>query len=138
MIYIYTTKIFKIIKSKRQPKSLKKLLTSAKFTTKPTGLIVTFTRCGRRNCGIWLNLIQGSEFYITSKNGKISRIKNDFICHGSTPNIFQQLPEDYQINIFTSTQTKLVVPKFEMLEQECTHTNVSPEYAALIEYRCGQ
>ena len=50
----------KIIKSKRQPKSLKKLLTSAKLPTENTTPIVK--KCGRPNCGTCINLLEGTSY----------------------------------------------------------------------------
>ena len=65
----------RIIKSKRQPKSLKKLLTSAKLTTEEK---FTVKKCGRSNCGICLNLIEGSNFEF--KSGIQFTVKNNFTC----------------------------------------------------------
>ena len=57
----------KIIKSKRQPKSLKKLLTSAKLPTENTTPIVK--KCGRPNCGTCINLLEGTSYIFNSPSG---------------------------------------------------------------------
>ena len=66
----------KIIKSKRQPKSLKKLLTSAKLPTENTTPIVK--KCGRPNCGTCINLLEGTSYIF--KSGHIFTVKNHFTC----------------------------------------------------------
>ena len=66
----------KIIKSKRQAKSLKKLLTNAKL---PTDIIEpTVKKCGRSNCGICINLIEGTFFEFNT--GHKFTVKNNFTC----------------------------------------------------------
>ena len=50
----------KIIKSKRQSKSLKKLLTSAKLSKDDT--IPSVKKCGRSNCGICQNIMEGQSY----------------------------------------------------------------------------
>lgn len=68
-----------IIKSKRQPKSLKKLITSAKLPKAPE--ICTVKKCGRSNCGNCLYLIEGTDF--TFKSGTVFRVKNSMTCASS-------------------------------------------------------
>ena len=65
-----------IIKSKRQPKSLKKFLTSAKLQQDLP--IYRVTKCKRPNCGVCAYLTEGSEFHF--KNGFTFKIKNNFTC----------------------------------------------------------
>ena len=68
---------FEIIKSKRQPKSLKKLLTSAKFdpgNIKPR----TVQKCNYPTCGICASIIEGESF--TFKGGQIFQVRNYFTC----------------------------------------------------------
>ena len=65
-----------IIKSKRQPKSLKKILTKAEFNTNTRTPSVS--KCGRSNCGICQNMKEGSDFYF--KNGQYFKVKNSFTC----------------------------------------------------------
>lgn len=66
----------KITKSKRQPKSLKKLLTSAKLPSTNTTPMVK--KCGRPNCGTCPHLIEGSTYNFHS--GHTFVVKNDFSC----------------------------------------------------------
>ena len=66
----------KFIKSKRQPKSLEKILTSAKFDTSNNK--ATVSRCNHPRCGICSNLIEGDTF--TFKNGQTFKVKNGFDC----------------------------------------------------------
>ena len=66
-----------IIKSKRQSKSLKTILTNAKLSTVTD--IPKVTKCNRFNCGVCAYLIEGSEFKF--KTGHIFRIKNNFSCY---------------------------------------------------------
>jgi hypothetical protein len=65
-----------IIKSKKQPYSLKKILTNAKLHSSSPEAIVK--KCGRPNCGTCPHLQEGSEFHF--KQGQIFKIKNDFTC----------------------------------------------------------
>ena len=50
---------FKIIKSKRQPNNLKRLLTKAKFSNSDHHEVI---RCHRPNCGLCVHLIEGDAF----------------------------------------------------------------------------
>ena len=59
-----------IIKSKRQPKSLKRILTSAQLCSKTTES--TVKKCGRSNCRICLNLSEGPEFHF--KQGQCFKV----------------------------------------------------------------
>ncbi|MEW8548114.1 MAG: hypothetical protein AB2693_31815, partial [Candidatus Thiodiazotropha sp.] len=56
----------KIIKSKRQPQNLKKLLTKAKFDSKKTE-IKTVTKCKRPNCGLCVHITEGNYYDFHSK-----------------------------------------------------------------------
>ena len=61
---------YKIIKTKRQPKNLKKLLARAKYTyveDNPKAL-----RCNRPNCGLFLHLIEDEE--LTFKCGRTMKV----------------------------------------------------------------
>ena len=51
---------YTIIKSKRQPNNLKRLLTKAKFTD--TQELPKISKCNRPNCGVCEHLITESEF----------------------------------------------------------------------------
>lgn len=65
-----------IIKSKRQPRNLKQILTCAKFTeTEQNDNKVT--RCGRSNCRLCPYLLEGPEFKF---NGKIFRVNAPMSC----------------------------------------------------------
>ena len=69
-------KTHKLIKCKKQHKSLKRLLTNAKLyktTTKPE-----VKRCGRPNCGTCPHLLEGSVFLF--KQGESFTIKTNFTC----------------------------------------------------------
>ena len=50
---------YKIIKSKRQPYNLKRLLTKAKFTSNDTCEV---RKCTRPNCGLCIHLVEGNSF----------------------------------------------------------------------------
>ena len=65
---------YKLIKVKRQPYSLKRLLTKAKFTSNNAALKVT--KCNRSNCGLCILLLEGHTF--TFKCGK-----KNFNTHGN-------------------------------------------------------
>ena len=69
-----------IIKSKRQPKSLKKLLTKAKLPAEEEEN-QTITKCGRSNCGNCLYMIEGSTFKF--KNGMVFKVKHSMSCASS-------------------------------------------------------
>ena len=66
----------KLIKSKRQPPSLKRLLTKAKFSENKTETYKV-TRCGRSNCSLCQHITEG-EFY--NFNGKIFRVNANMSC----------------------------------------------------------
>lgn len=68
----------KIIKSKRQPRSLKKILTSARIQSGNNSQTPTVKKCGRSNCGICNNINEGSEFRF--KDGQIFKVKHYFTC----------------------------------------------------------
>ena len=66
-----------IIRSKRQPKSMKRILTQAKFNLETTNK-PTVKKCGRSNCGICINIIEGSELRL--EQGQRFTIRTDFTC----------------------------------------------------------
>lgn len=68
--------IHQIIKSYKQPKSLKKILTKAKLSSEITDAKVK--KCGRSNCATCPNLLEGSEFFF--KEGQKFKIKSNFTC----------------------------------------------------------
>lgn len=67
---------YKIIKSKRQPKNLKKLLTRAKFTENQDNPKVS--RCNRSKCGLCIHLIEGEEFNF--KCGRTIKVVTNITC----------------------------------------------------------
>ena len=69
-------KNYKIIKSKRQPPNLKRLLTKAKFEEMSSTPKVY--RCNRPNCGLCKYLIKGDRF--TFKCGKTTKINQNTSC----------------------------------------------------------
>ena len=70
-----------LLKSTRQPKNLKKILTRAKFETYPK--INQITKCGDPRCGICLSkqLIEGTE--IDLKCGINFIVKNSMTCYST-------------------------------------------------------
>ena len=70
---------YPIIKSKRQAKSLKSILTNAKL--EPPSRIPEVKKCNRANCGVCNYLSEGSVFHF--KEGPIFKIRNDFTCDSS-------------------------------------------------------
>ncbi|GAB1599900.1 uncharacterized protein LOC115230173 [Argonauta hians] len=68
-----------LIKCKRQPKSLKGLLTSAKIPNRNNNYSVT--KCHRPNCGICNFLIESPTYNF--KSGKTFHIKHNFSCTSS-------------------------------------------------------
>ena len=67
-----------IIKSKRQPQNLKRILTNAKFSLNDN-CENSVTKCGRSNCGLCSQLIEGTEFDF--KNGKIFKVNAPMTCN---------------------------------------------------------
>jgi len=67
---------YSIIKSKRQPANLKKILTRAKFDE--TTSEATVSKCGRTNCGLCVHLIEGNCFKF--KNGKTFKVTTSMSC----------------------------------------------------------
>ena len=67
---------YKFIKSKRQERNLKKLLTRAKFAEKP--YTPTVTRCNRPKCDLCKHLIEGESF--TFKCGRVFKVRSDISC----------------------------------------------------------
>ena len=66
----------KIINSKRQPKNLKRILTSSKFDSQEHTPRVT--KCNRRRCKTCPDLIEGTN--ITFNNGKSFHVKANMSC----------------------------------------------------------
>ena len=67
-----------IIKSKRQPQNLKRILTNAKFSLNDH-CENSVTKCNRSNCGLCSQLIEGTEFDF--KNGKIFKVNAPMTCN---------------------------------------------------------
>ena len=67
-----------IIKSHRQLKNLKKLITRAKFQEKQNDIPPTISKCGRSNCGICDILVEGESFKF--KNGPLFKVKINMDC----------------------------------------------------------
>ena len=67
-----------IIKSKRQPKSLKKLISSAKLPNRQEHSV---TKCGKLNCETCAYILEGATFQF--KNGTIFKIKQSMNCASS-------------------------------------------------------
>ena len=67
------------IKSHRQPKNLKKLITRTKFEEKLNDMPPSISKCGRSNCGILGNiLVEGESFKF--KNGPLFKLKSNMDC----------------------------------------------------------
>ena len=66
------------IKSKRQPKSLKKILTRAAFNDNETEERKNVTKCGRSNCGTCHYLLEGNSFSFS--NGSTFYVKTNMNC----------------------------------------------------------
>ena len=64
---------YKLIKSKRQPYKLKRLLTKAKFTSSNT---LKVTKFNRPNCGLFSHLLEGHSFTF-----KCRKKNNNFNIH---------------------------------------------------------
>ncbi|MEW8548313.1 MAG: GIY-YIG nuclease family protein, partial [Candidatus Thiodiazotropha sp.] len=69
-------KEYQIIKSKRQPRNLKRLLTRAKFTD--TNESPKIKKCNRSNCGLCEHLITETDFAFQS--GKTFKVKCSMSC----------------------------------------------------------
>ena len=70
----------KIIKSKRQPKNLKHILTSAKYvSTQNATEKFLVSKCTDKRCGTCPHLLEGSNFKFD--NGKIFELKSNFNCN---------------------------------------------------------
>ena len=67
-----------IIKSHRQPKNLKKLITRAKFEEKQNDIPPSISKCGRSNCGICDILVKGESFKF--QNGPLFKVKTNMDC----------------------------------------------------------
>ena len=66
---------YKLIKSKRQPYNLKRLLTKAKFTSNNTPKV---TKCNKPTCGLCIHLLEGHSF--TFRCGKNFTIHENMSC----------------------------------------------------------
>ena len=66
---------YKLIKSKRQPYSLKRLLTKAKFTSNTTPKVA---KCNKPTCGLCIHLIEGHS--ITFQCGTNFKIHENMSC----------------------------------------------------------
>ena len=67
-----------IIKSNRQPKNLKHILTKAKFEDDTRDEAPKVLKCKNTKCGICENIIEGESF--TFKNGPTFKVKTDMSC----------------------------------------------------------
>ena len=67
-----------VIKSNRQSKSLKQILTRARFDDSQNQSTAKITKCGRPNCGTCELLIEGESYKF--KNGPNFVIKNNMSC----------------------------------------------------------
>ena len=67
---------YKLIKSKRQPYNLKRLLTKAKFTSNNTPKV---TKCNKPTCGLYIHLLEGHSF--TFRCGKNFTIHENMSCN---------------------------------------------------------
>ena len=70
-----------VIKSNRQPKSLKQLLTRAKFIDQADSCQPKVTKCGHPTCATCDNLIEGESFEF--KDGPKFRVKTNMTCSSS-------------------------------------------------------
>ena len=68
----------KIIKSNRQPKNLKQILTKAKFEDDTRDEAPKVLKCKNTKCGICKNIIEGESF--TFKNGPTFKVKTNMSC----------------------------------------------------------
>ena len=66
---------YNLIKSKRQPYNLKRLLTKAKFTSNTTPKV---TKCNKPTCGLCIHLLEGSSF--TFQCGTNFKIHENMSC----------------------------------------------------------
>ena len=66
---------YKLIKSKRQPYNLKRLLTKAKFTSNNTPKL---TKCDKPNCGLCIHLLEGDS--ISFRCGTNFKIHENMSC----------------------------------------------------------
>jgi hypothetical protein len=70
----------KLIKSKRQPKNLKHILTNARYNNSQTSTEnCTVSKCKDKRCGTCPHLMEGSNFIFD--NGENFKIKSNFNCH---------------------------------------------------------
>ena len=67
-----------IINSLRQPKSLKRILTSSRFDKEDSGEPKKVTKCGRPRCKLCIQIIEGTEF--TFSDGRSIKPNTDMSC----------------------------------------------------------
>ena len=67
---------YTFIKSKRQPKNLKKLLTKARFDS--TTITPEVKKCNGKKCGLCIHLIEGNSFQFNC--GAVFEIKQSMSC----------------------------------------------------------
>ena len=66
---------YNLIKNKRQPYNLKRLLTKAKFTSNTTPKV---TKCNKPTCGLCIHLLEGNSF--TFQCGTNFKIHENMLC----------------------------------------------------------
>ena len=113
----------KIIKSKRQPQNLKKILTSARFTT--TTKIPTVSKCNDKRCGTCPYLKEGSMF--TFENGQQFHVKSNLSC--KSKNVVYVISCDNcnltYIGQTTNLQNRITVHKQQIRDENLRHLKVS-------------
>ena len=118
---------YKIIKSKRQPYNLKRLLTKAKFTSNDTCAV---RKCTRPNCGLCIHLVEGTSFkFNCGNNFKVYEnmtcaVKNVIYvmkCRGCGE---EYIGETFCVNESLSISNRLETPAPECCESAGTSTNV--------------
>ena len=67
-----------IIKSHRQPKNLKEILTKAKVEVQSNNVSAKISKCGSPKCSICNNIIVGNKFQF--KNGPLFEVKTNMDC----------------------------------------------------------
>ena len=78
--YLYQFCNHSIIKSHRQPKNLKEILTKAKFEDQSNNVSAKISKCSSPKCGIGNNIIVGNKFQF--KNGPLFEVKTNIKCEG--------------------------------------------------------
>ena len=116
----------KIIKSKRQPPNLKKLLTNAKFTD--TNAQPKVTKCNKPRCGTCSYIIEGHEIEC---NGHTIFVKNDITCTSS--NVIYLImcdgcPSSY-IGQASNLRNRVTLHRQHIREEQYRHMHVSKHIA---------